>query len=429
MKKIMITLCTLLAVGSGKYIDAAPGFGEPVKVKVPEKGRAEVAEAGRSGKGGKPETGRPDAPEYVQAKAANKDVQAKAAKTAKLLESKSGSRGAVIDQNLNIIKDMHGVKSSPAKQDGNPYNQTFNLSNKSEMTIDFDTNGNPKESIITEYEMKKNRKGISEITAKRVTNKMKYNRDGSMNESIFNKEGKVTQEIRYKKDGTFDITNIDAYGKDLDFTSYDKSGKATEFSDYRTKAEQTTPEQRSQAEARADKAAESAQKVKDNTAERESQVDKTANEVSKALENGDEAGVRKSVTELAENVMPKDIPAGQKSTIIEQITAKIMEIGRSGKEALTTTLESIRSVINSVLDTIATGQFRTSAHEVGGEGTNNQAEPSLFNNGVKKNENYGDVLRSESPTGVDKFESLNELENEKRVTSTEPKTTVLFRAH
>ncbi|AXK60297.1 hypothetical protein [Candidatus Chromulinivorax destructor] len=370
MKKIMITLCTLLAVASGKHIDAMHGYAEPGKSVKSKGGTAKSGEAVKVA---------PDAP---------KDVQAKAAKTPKLAESKSGSD--VPNQNLNIVKNMHGVESAPGKN-GDQFNQTFNLDNTSEMNITFDKNGNPKESTVTQYKMKKDRKGNKQISETRITKKTTYNRDGSMDESILNSQGKEAQKIRYRKDGTFDITNFDANNKPLDSTSYDASGIATEYTDYRTKAEQElTPEQKTEAQNKADQARKNAEAAQKNTPAREEAVGKAAEKAGNALENNDEPGVKTVVSDAVETVVGDRMSAEQKYTMIEQITAKIMEIGKAGKQALTATIESIRSVFNSIFDLVDTKPLRT---EVSGEEADNSSESVLF-------KDIQDVSGSQSPTSV-----------------------------
>src|SRR3989339_951917 len=114
MKKLMMALCTLLAVGSGEYAQTSMRGGREVKVSKAPENHVNVP----------------------------KDMQAKSAKASELAQKKSGSD--VVNQNLNIIKNMNGVdKGSAPESSINPYKQTFTLKDGSVMTTEFDSTGAP----------------------------------------------------------------------------------------------------------------------------------------------------------------------------------------------------------------------------------------------------------------------------------------------
>lgn len=327
MKKIMLTLYTLLAVNVGSTMYAG---GRVVDGKAPEKG---TENKGKTAKPGEAAKGAPDAP---------KEVKAKADKTDKLAEPKKGLKDDVVNQNLNIVKSMHGVEPSSAKFNGDPRNQTFNLGRTTEgktqqMNITFDADGNPKESKVIEYTVKKTRVGgkMRDITESRVTKKTTYNRDGSMDESILNSQGKEAQKIRYRKDGTFDITNFDANNKPFDSTSYDASGIATEYTDYRTKAEQElTPEQKTEVKTKADQARKNAEAAKEKADDAQAQA--------KIKENQDK------MNQITDIINDPSISVEEKTAKVNEFLDDLQERTGKSDEEIMELKESMDNLISKI---------------------------------------------------------------------------------
>lgn len=478
MKKIVITLCTLFAVNAGSTMYAPP----VPEGKAPERGTTEKAGPERSGTSGRSENApstadianrsknqskaKPDAKNGANKASSSSlvtdlgiDLGEVQQKSTKLSESNLKETGSdIISQNLKIITDMNGGAKPEANGKVSPdgYARTITLSDNSSLYTTFDSKGQPTKSTQTQTTFETTGTGrnkrATEITKK--IKEIKYNSDGSMTETVFkdnpaynretaeeakngtSRKGKYTYNVEktiashtitYNKDGSVNIARLDSKGSILESKSLTKEearqGLKKEVAD---KQSSMTDQQKTQAPAKAEQVRENVKTVQENAPTREEAVNQAAEEASKALENNDEAGVKAAVKRGLESLEGDRVSVDQKATIIDQITAKIMELGKSGKQAFSATIESIRSIINSVLDFTATGQFRTLAPEVDVSETNSPVEDRLFDNGVKKDEYYGDD-RPGSPTGVADFESFNELRNEKRVIPTEPKSTVLFR--
>lgn len=478
MKKIMLTLCTLLAVNAGSTMYAG---GRVVDGKVDTEVKDPTGKSEKSGTAGKRENGpttgqknsmskqpsnssgsKPNGANSASTSSSSSlvtdlgidlnEVQKKSTKLTELNETKKNAlTGSVIHQNLNIIKEMNGGKTSLIEPSAESkyapkdfHDQTFNLDTPSkgygvseEMNVKFSRgsskgSGKPIESTRTS----KIQKGKDKYET--TTTKTTYNQDGSMIDTVFKdnpnynekaaKEAKLSQKtprpfkydvqktiashsIKYNTDGSVNINRLDANGESIESKSLTKEEARQEIQEKVTdKKSSMTDEQTAEAQRKADQAGENAEAAKENKQTRQDLVDKAAEEASNALENNDEPGVQTAVQGAVEAVVGDRMRAEQKATMIEQITAKIMEIGKAGKQALTATIESIRSVFNSFFDLAATTQFRTSAPQADFQETNTSSESALFNNGVKKYEDYGDAPRSESPTAVADASSLRESE-------------------
>lgn len=298
MKKILITLCTLLAVGSGNYMYAPP----PVKV---ETSKTEGRGTGRSETAGKGTTG-----------------PSEGAKS----EASSGAE-----------------KQTMTYSNGKPTPDKFDVASS------FNLDMSQGDGSLSAPQAGK--RGSGETTHTLTRN------DGSLYKIKIDQTGKVLTKQSFKN--KFDSVGVD-YDPAMRDSNGNPLTKQEAFQARRTQAQQATPEakaaartevetQVSEAEAANPEAVEAARAkvdtAQENAPARKEAVDTASEEITTALESGDEAAVNTAVAKLADS-LPQDVSPEQRGNFVTRLTTKIMEMGKQG-------IESIKSTINSLIETFS----------------------------------------------------------------------------
>lgn len=500
MKKIMLTLCTLLAVNAGSTMYAG---GKPVERNLDTKVEDPTGKGRKSDPSGrnkneptadqKANMTKTTSPSQGQTNTASgvntvpptelvndlgidlNEVKKKSTKLTELNETKNNAlTGSVIHQNLNIIKEMNGGKTSLIEPSAESkyapkdlHDQTFNLDTPSkeygvseEMNVKF-SRGSRKESgkPIESTRTSKIQKGKDKYET--TTTKTTYNKDGSMTETVFKdnpnynekaaKDAKLSQKtnrpfrydvketiashsIKYNTDGTVNINRLNAKGESIDSTSLTKEearqGLQKEVAE---KKSSMTDEQTAKAQAKVDQARENAKaakeaqaKIKENQ-DKMNQITDIINDPSISVEVKT-AKVNEFLDDLQERTGKSDEEIMELKESMDNLISKIDEDQKNSSEqskqdvtdAKATMIQRITKFINDFIAqltgrSVATGQAVSTA-PVGllNNDLFNESRPSS----TPGDNSAAGPLRAKpisdpgSPKGVDAVDSLDATSEE-----------------